>query len=125
LANYLNIAPNLETKITLDQSPNLSMVALIFTYMIFIIEAIVLSAFAIKQSSFFRNIKDYALQLFIITLYSLIPVIGFGFILCILGLAQLDSGEKKKFGLYFFALLIIQLATHFSVLDLVTTSYTI
>jgi len=120
LMQYLSIAPNLETKVTLDSAPRLHVVALVLTYLTLAIEMMVLFTFSLKRFPVFQKIKDYSLQFFILTLYPLIPVTGFGLILSILGMAQLDQGEKKKFGLYFFAIIVMQLASHFSLLDIVS-----
>ena len=125
LMQYLSIAPNLETKVTLDSAPRLHTVALLFTYITLLIEIVILISFALKRFPLFQKIKDYSLHFFVLILYPFIPVIGFGLILSLLGIAQLEQGEKKKFGLYMFAIIVMQLATHFSILNLVTNDYSI
>ena len=80
----------------------------------------VLFTFSLKKPPLFQKVKDYTLLLFIFTLYSVIPVTGFSFILSILGIAQLEQGEKKKFGLYFLAIIVMQLASRLSILDIVS-----
>jgi len=120
LLKYLSIEPTLNAKITLDNAPRLHTVAMVMTYLTLIIELLVLLSFSLKNFPLFQKTKDYVLQAFILALYTFIPVTGFGFILSILGIAQLEPGEKKKFGLYFLAIIVMQLASHFSILDIVS-----
>ena len=120
LIEFLSVEPNLGTKVTLDNAPRLHLVALVLTYLTFAVELVVLLTFSLKSFPFFQKIKDYTLLFFILALYPLIPVTGFGFILSILGIAQLNQGEKKKFGLYFFAIIVMQLASRLSILDIVS-----
>ena len=120
LLKYLSIEPTLNAKITLDNAPRLHTVAMVMTYLTLIIELLVLLSFSLKNFPLFQKTKDYVLQAFILALYTFIPVTGFGFILAILGIAQLEPGEKKKFGLYFLAIIVMQLASHFSILDIVS-----
>ncbi len=125
LLQFLSISPNLETKVTLDSAPRLHLVALLFTYITLAIEMAVLFTFSLKKSPLLQQVKDYTLLLFIFALYSVIPVTGFGFILSILGIAQLEQGEKKKFGLYFLAIIVMQLASRLSILDIVSRDLSI
>jgi len=125
LLQYLSISPNLETKVTLDSAPQLYLVALVMTYITLAIEMVVLLTFSLKKFPLFQKVKDYTLLLFIFALYSVIPVTGFGVILSILGIGQLEQGEKKKFGLYFLALIVMQLASSLSILDIVSRDLSI
>jgi len=125
LLKYLSIEPTLNAKITLDNAPRLHTVAMVMTYLTLIIELLVLLSFSLKNFPLFQKTKDYVLQAFILALYTFIPVTGFGFILAILGIAQLEPGEKKKFGLYFLAIIVMQLASHFSILDIVSRDLSI
>jgi len=95
------------------------------TYITLAIEMVVLLTFSLKKFPLFQKVKDYTLLLFIFALYSVIPVTGFGVILSILGIGQLEPREKKKFGLYFLALIVMQLASSLSILDIVSRDLSI
>lgn len=119
LMEFLSSEPNLTTKVTLDSTSALRPLALVITYFTVGIELLVLFGFALKKNRFFNRIKDWSLQAFILFLYPLLPVTAFGFILSVLGIAQLEQGQYKKFNGYFIAIIIMQLVSELSILDFV------
>jgi hypothetical protein len=119
LMEFLSIEPNLKTKVTLDTASNLSVVAKVITWLTLLVELAIVLFFALKYFRFFNRFKDYSLQFFILILYPFLPVIGFGFILSILGLAQAEEGKSTEFRGYLIALFIMQIASQLSVLYLV------
>lgn len=60
-------------------------------------------------SKYFKKYKDGFLLAFIFGTYFLIPVLGFGFLLSILGITQISLKNKNLFGWYIAALIIMQL----------------
>ena len=79
----------------------------------------ILASFILTKIRFFRMNRDYFLLVFLAATYLFVPVVAFGFTLAILGIAQIELYEIKKFKLYFLAFIFLQIMSRFSVIDLI------
>jgi hypothetical protein len=83
--------------------------ALGWSYLTLLVEGLLAVVF-LFNIKFFRKFRNYLLILFVLGTYYLLPVIGFGFLLTILGLSQLDVKERPAlFFAYMITLALIQL----------------
>ena len=119
LMEFMVSDPNLYMKITLNSDPVLMPLALLLTYSALVLEFGILASFILTKIRFFRMNRDYFLLVFLAATYLFVPVVAFGFTLAILGIAQIELYEIKKFKLYFLAFIFLQIMSRFSVIDLI------
>jgi hypothetical protein len=86
-----------ELSFSVNQPDSFSLFGLITTYWTLFIELVIALSFI---TSVFRGFRDYILQLFIFTSYLIIPISGFGLLLCLLGLMQAPTSKHKLGYLY-------------------------
>lgn len=90
---------SLQNSIGLPPAPNLVAVAQFLTWWTVLIEIAIAVFFLLPPSSRITRWKDVALMIFIITVYPIAPVLGFAWILIILGIAQCNPlSGKTLFG---------------------------
>ena len=99
-----NIAPQ-----ALQSSPRMAAMSLILSYWTIFIEAIVALSFLLPRPKRFVQLRYGILLLFIFTTYTVIPVLAFGALLLIMGLAQCMQDRSGWNGFYLGTLLLLPL----------------
>ncbi len=79
------------------------------TWWTFFIELIVAVSFLWPEGKFISKWRDFSLILFIISTYSVAPVLGFGWVLVIMGFAQCSCGFKYTPLLYMISFIGLQI----------------
>ena len=93
----LKTTPDACLEITLGTSPGLERFALVFSYWTLLIEGAVAAAFLLIGIHWLARLRNWILILFVATTYFLLPVLGFAYVLIIMGLAQCPpkrSGDR-------------------------------
>jgi hypothetical protein len=80
----------------------------LFTWWTLFIEVLVAAAFLWPAGKFISKWRDYILLAFILSTYSVAPVLGFGWTLIIMGLAQCEARLKHIPRLYMLAFIVLQ-----------------
>ena len=73
------------------------------------LEALIGLGFLVRRPARLAGIRDYLLLLFIASTYALAPVVGFGWLLVVMGFAQAEGPIRYLHLLYVAALLVLQL----------------
>lgn len=94
----------------LTGSPRLDLVATVLTWWTLLIEAAVAVMFLAPWPRIARY-RDGALITFIVTTYAVAPVVGFGWVLVCLGLAQHETTRRRVRVAYLGAFLMVQIYT--------------
>ncbi len=108
LENTLALVPGDTVRATLPGGPRLHAVALLLSWWTIAIEAAITALF-LGGTAFCRRWRDAALLAFVASTYVLVPVLGFGYILVILGLASCRAEQPRCRAAYLIALVILQL----------------
>jgi hypothetical protein len=74
-----------------------------------VIETLIAAGFLLPRRAALARCRDYFLITFLITTYALAPVVGFGWLLAIMGLAQTDEQAEPVQLLYVAALICLQI----------------
>ncbi|MGV2830119.1 hypothetical protein [Myxosarcina sp. GI1(2024)] len=106
LARY----PQTLASVTLSSSPRLKLLTLVASYWTLFIEGIVAVAFLASSLRLLFRLRDWLLILFIATTYFLLPVLGFAYILIVMGLAQCHPDSRAKAMVYICLFGLLQLA---------------
>lgn len=125
LMDFIASDPNVYMKVTLNDDPVLEPLAIILTYSALLLEIAIVISFSFYKIPFFKNNRDHTLAAFILSTYLLVPVTTFGFILTLMGLAQLDLNYSVKFKRYFLLLIFLLLTSRFSVVDLIRSDFSL
>ncbi|HEY9662188.1 MAG TPA: hypothetical protein V6C65_27350 [Allocoleopsis sp.] len=88
LESLLKQFPQQVGSVSLTTSPRLQAFTLAASYWTLLIEGSVAIAFLVKPLRLFSRFRDWFLIVFIATTYFLLPVLGFAYILIIMGFAQ-------------------------------------
>jgi hypothetical protein len=88
LETLLKQFPQTVGSVTLTTSPRLQMFTLATSYWTLLIEGSVAIAFLLSPLRWLSRFRDWLLILFIATTYFILPVLGFAYILIIMGFAQ-------------------------------------
>lgn len=115
--NALNIAArralvNYDSELTevfLVGTKNIVNVAFLMTWSGYLIELVIGAAFLSPRSSWLFRWRDVWLLIFLFSTYLLAPVIGFGWVLAIMGIAQTGKEHKIRRALYVVAFLFLQI----------------
>ncbi len=107
LENTISLLPDEMLRASIEVSPRLQALALAMSYWTLLIEGII-AGFYLYESRFSRRWRDSALLVFIASTYFFVPVLGFGYILVILGLVTCE-GKPKTRATYLGVLVILQL----------------
>lgn len=78
------------------------------TWWNYLIQAIIAVAFLLPRPAWFARTRHAWLLLFLFTTYLFAPVIGFGWVLAIMGIAQTERAEVRTRALYVVAFLLLQ-----------------
>jgi hypothetical protein len=107
------VGPNATDAVMLaGGSPRLSLVADLVTWWTLLIEGLVATAFLVRPSCGLGRARDWLLIGFVATTYLAAPVVGFGWILAILGIAAVEPGSRadgRRLG-YLAVLLLVRFA---------------
>lgn len=97
------------TQVNLADVPSLRLVARVMSVWTIAIEGLLAVAFLFQRPRFIHDNRDLLLIFFIITTYALAPVIGFGWLLLIMGLAQSTAIHNRRIPLtYLLIILLLQ-----------------
>jgi hypothetical protein len=96
-------------EVYLGGTRNLANLALIMTWCGYLIELIIGAAFLAPRSTWLSKWRNVWLLLFLFSTYLLAPVIGFGWVLAIMGIAQTGPEQKRFRALYVLAFLFLQI----------------
>ena len=110
LEEILSRFPQTVKSVTLSSSHRLEVFTLTASYWTLLIEGIVALAFLVDSFSFLFRIRDWLLILFIATTYFLLPVLGFAYILSVMGLAQCSVNARYQPIFYIFLFGFLQFA---------------
>ncbi|MDV3347477.1 hypothetical protein D0962_17090 [Leptolyngbyaceae cyanobacterium CCMR0082] len=75
----------------LATTPRMAAASLVLSYWTILIEGLVAASFLLKVPRWLYQKRDWTLIVFVITTYAVIPVIGFGALLMVMGLIQAKS----------------------------------
>ena len=110
LEAMLKTAPQSALEVTLATSPLLERFALFASYWTLLIEGAVAAAFLLIGIRWLARCRDWILIIFIATTYFLLPVLGFAYVLIIMGLAQCPPNRDRDRIAYLALLAGLQLA---------------
>lgn len=108
LEDTIGLFPNEEVQSSLPITDRLRFVALAMSWWTILVEAAVTILFLVK-SSFASRWRDLVLLAFIASTYVFVPVLGFGYILTILGLASCPTERSSIRMTYLGVLIVLQL----------------
>lgn len=94
--------------VQLMSTDGLSWVSVFITWWNYIIQIVIGFAFLSRKPAWLYGSRDVWLLLFLFTTYLFAPVIGFGWVLAIMGIAQTHRGQTTVRALYVIAFLFLQ-----------------
>ncbi len=106
LEDTIALMPSETIQASLPVSPRLHFVAMALSWWTLVIEAAIAVLF-LASRPFARRWRDWVLLTFVATTYVFVPVLGFGYILTILGLAACESPKIRA--VYLGVLVVLQL----------------
>ncbi len=86
--------------IPIETTQRVSLMAIIMTWTIILMEALIAYLFLHKGNGKLNVVRHFMLGIFILGTYSLIPVLGFGWILIAMGLVQITKYKKPLLSWY-------------------------
>lgn len=110
LFSALTSHPMGELEISLTSSPRLRLATLVCSYWTLLVEGGVAWVFLSGWPRWLSERRDWLLMLFIVTTYFLLPVVGFAFVLALMGLAQCPIERKMTRIAWLVILVLIQLS---------------
>ena len=96
-------------EVRLATSGSVVQLARFITFWNFSLQVIIAIAFLAPNRLWIAKLRHPVLLLFIFSTYAFAPVVGFGWALIIMGLAQLDHSANKTRAIYLFAFITLQL----------------
>lgn len=93
----------------LQSSPRMAAMSLLLSYWTIFIEAIAALSFLLPRPKILTRLRYWILLLFIFTTYTVIPVLAFGALLLIMGLAQCMQDHPRWNAFYLGTLLLLPL----------------
>ena len=96
LESTLKVMPDSSLSVTLETSEALRTFTLSASYWTLLIEGAVAAAFLLVGVHWLARIRDWLLMLFVATTYFLLPVLGFAYVIIIMGLAQCSTNHVGK-----------------------------
>jgi hypothetical protein len=109
----LKLIPQASASVTLMSSSLLQLFAWVSSYWTLLIEASVAVAFLVPGVRWLARWRDLLLLLFIATTYFILPVLGFAYILIIMGLAQCPTRQVKIRSAYLSLFALLQFSRLF------------
>ena len=97
--------------VQLQSTKQIYTISQFITWWTFLIEGLIAVAFLWKKDHFISRWRDFLLLTFIVTSYSVAPVIGFGSVLVIMGIAQSSKLQKNTVLLYLSTFFLLQIYT--------------
>jgi len=110
MGSLLRAVPWNESQVTLASSEALRLVTLVASYWTLLIEIAVPLAFLVPAASWLGKWRHALLMVFIGTTYFLLPVLGFAFMLTLLGIAQCGPSMRKTRICYLLLFVFVQMA---------------
>lgn len=103
----LNFDSRLVT-VRLEGRPNLDLIASVITWWNYLIQLAIAAAFLLPGPDSLRKYRDIFLLVFLVTTYLFAPVIGFGWVLATMGVAQTTDEQTGTRVAYVGAFLLLQ-----------------
>lgn len=91
----------------LRSTPLMSVVSVLLSYWTILIEGVVALSFLLPRPKWLYRQRDWLLLIFVFTTYAVIPVLGFGALLLIMGLAQTRPQHDRLCRVYLSAALLV------------------
>lgn len=110
LESTLKIMPDSSLSVILETSEALRVFTLGASYWTLLIEGVVAAAFLLVGLHWLARMRDWLLLLFVATTYFLLPVLGFAYVILIMGLAQCATNHVGKRLTYLSLLASLQFA---------------
>ena len=110
LVRLLQTFPSEALEGTIRHTARLPVVASAMAWLTVLIEGGVAIAFWLRMRITGLDLHNWLLMAFCVTTYSLAPVIGFGFLLVTMGLAQCDLHQRESRQGYLWTFIIVQFA---------------
>ena len=111
LAKLLRLFPSEAVAGTLQSSERLPTLAAAMGWLTVLIEAAVAAGFWLRFWMRDLDVHNWLLMVFCVATYSLAPVIGFGFLLVTMGLAQCNLEHRDSRHGYLWTFILVQFAT--------------
>jgi len=105
LMNYANSLKSVQ----LETTPRIRDLAIALTWWTILIETLIFIAFLLPVGKFISKWRDYFLIVFIVSTYLIAPVIGFGWLLVVMGIAQSSDRSGRVQLLYILSFLVLQI----------------
>lgn len=105
---FMADVPVPDQDIKVQSTPGVDVLAIITTWWVLIIESLVAIAFLSREQWLISYYRDVIFIVFIITTFSVAPVIGFGLVLTIMGFAQSDKEHPRTVMSYFLLFFLVQ-----------------
>ena len=97
--------------VQLQSTKHIFIISQVITWWTFLLEGLITIAFLWKKDHFISRWRDFLLLTFVVTSYAVAPVIGFGSVLVIMGLAQSSNLRKNTVLLYVLTFFLLQIYT--------------
>ena len=97
------------TSVHLQGTEATKRVATFITWWNYLIQLVIGFAFLLPGSNWLTRTRNAWLLLFLLTTYLFAPVIGFGWVLAIMGIVQTEDGQQRTRALYVTAFLFLQI----------------
>jgi hypothetical protein len=97
--------------VTLREGTRIATVAQVLTWWTILIETLIAAAFLLPTRTLLARWRHLLLICFAVTTYVVAPVIGFGWLLMVMGVAQCDPELKKTRALYVITFFALQIFT--------------
>lgn len=111
LVSQLTAYDGILTDVKLQSATEIGWISMFVTWWIIIIEGVIAVLFLLPNHPVFRRLRDASLLLFALTTYSIANVIGFGWLLMIMGVAQCRPQDYVSRFLYVATFLLILIYT--------------
>ena len=109
VAGALALVPDDALTVELVTSPRLRITALVASYWTLLIEAAIAVSFIPGVARRVASARHWLLMAFVVTTYPVVPVLGFGFVLTVMGLSQTAPTDRRVRAAYLSLLVVMQL----------------
>lgn len=106
LVNYDSVLEGVKLS---SDSGSLPVLATFITWWNFLLQGVIAVVFLVPTSTWLARWRHPMLLLFVLSTYMFAPVIGFGWLIIILGVAQLDPAQTRMRLLYLLSFVLLQI----------------
>ena len=94
LEDVVGLHPSIDVRASLPDNPQLQSLASVMSWWTILIEGFIAASFLAPKPAWLSRWRDWALIWFIAATYSIVPVLGFGYMLVILGFVSCPADRK-------------------------------